>query len=284
MRRHLPARGAGRPAGSSRQHHRRGRDSAHRRPGRLRQVRRRGRAGDTRGCGPNRHGHHWRPRACSGSASSALSVVVALDVVVAWALCRVFGPVSTGISLLAAWFRLVYAGVLLVAVSHLVGVLRLLGDDQLSRRVQRRPAAGPGTLRQSIASATSSVPVFSCSACTCSSSATWPIDPATFRGFWLSCWPWPASATWSTASRRSSPGVLDRRLLVHLHRRVPAGAVAGGPRSPHHPGRTRAPRRPDCGCTMTAHTDRVTTGRSDEPPHRRRRPPQQSRPQWSRPQ
>jgi len=59
----------------------------------------------------------------------SLFVVVALDVVVACALCRVFGPVSTGISLLAPWFRLVYAGVLLVAVSHLVGVHRLLGDD-----------------------------------------------------------------------------------------------------------------------------------------------------------
>ncbi len=61
---------------------------------------------------------------------TALFVVVALDVVVAWALYRVFGPVSPGISLLAAWFRLVYAGVLLVAVSHLIEVLRLLGDDQ----------------------------------------------------------------------------------------------------------------------------------------------------------
>ena len=61
---------------------------------------------------------------------AALSVVVALDVVVAWALYRVFSPVSTGISLLASWFRLVYAGVLLIAVSHLVEVLRLLGDDQ----------------------------------------------------------------------------------------------------------------------------------------------------------
>jgi len=48
----------------------------------------------------------------------------------AWALYRVFSPVSTGVSLLAAWFRLVYAGVLLVAVSHLIEVLRLLGDDQ----------------------------------------------------------------------------------------------------------------------------------------------------------
>jgi hypothetical protein len=56
-------------------------------------------------------------------------VVVALDVVVAWALYRVFAPVSPGISLLAAWFRLVYAGVLLVAVSHVIEVLRLLGDD-----------------------------------------------------------------------------------------------------------------------------------------------------------
>jgi hypothetical protein len=61
---------------------------------------------------------------------AALSVVVALDVVVAWALHRVFSPVNTGISLLAAWFRLVYAGVLLVAVSHLIEVVRLLGDDQ----------------------------------------------------------------------------------------------------------------------------------------------------------
>ena len=61
---------------------------------------------------------------------AALSVAAALDVVVAWALYQVFSPVSTGISLLAAWFRLVYAGVLLVAVSHLIEVLRLLGDDQ----------------------------------------------------------------------------------------------------------------------------------------------------------
>ena len=61
---------------------------------------------------------------------AALSVVVALDVVVAWALYRVFSPVNTSMSLLAAWFRLVYAGVLLVAVSQLIEVLRLLGDDQ----------------------------------------------------------------------------------------------------------------------------------------------------------
>ena len=74
--------------------------------------------------------HHDQRKGLFRLGIVSLFVVVALDVVVAWALCRVFGPVSTGISLLAAWFRLVYAGVLLVAVSHLVEVLRLLGDDQ----------------------------------------------------------------------------------------------------------------------------------------------------------
>ena len=55
--------------------------------------------------------------------------MVALDVVVAWALYRVFSPVSEGISMLAAWFRIAYAGVFMVAISQLVGVLRLLGTD-----------------------------------------------------------------------------------------------------------------------------------------------------------
>ena len=57
-------------------------------------------------------------------------LVVALDVVVAWALFRVFRPVSAGISMLAAWFRLVYAGVLMVAITELVGALGLLSDQQ----------------------------------------------------------------------------------------------------------------------------------------------------------
>ena len=59
----------------------------------------------------------------------SMVLVIALDIVVAWALYRVFSPVSTGISLLAAWFRIVYAGVWLVAVGQLAGVLRLLSDD-----------------------------------------------------------------------------------------------------------------------------------------------------------
>ncbi len=59
----------------------------------------------------------------------ALLLVVALDVVVAWALYQVLSPVSRSISQLAAWFRVVYSGVLLVAVGQLVGVLHLLGGD-----------------------------------------------------------------------------------------------------------------------------------------------------------
>ncbi|MGP8063196.1 MAG: DUF4386 domain-containing protein [Acidimicrobiales bacterium] len=58
----------------------------------------------------------------------SLSLVVALDVVVAWALYRVFKPVSEGISRLTAWLRIAYAGIFMVAISQLVGVFRLLGN------------------------------------------------------------------------------------------------------------------------------------------------------------
>lgn len=58
----------------------------------------------------------------------SLFVVAVLDVVVAWALFTVFEPVSRSLSLLAAWFRVVYAGVLLVAISELMGALHLLNN------------------------------------------------------------------------------------------------------------------------------------------------------------
>jgi hypothetical protein len=60
---------------------------------------------------------------------ASLIGVVALDVVVTWALHRVFRPVHPGASLLAAVFRLVYSGVFLVAIAELLGVLRLLGPE-----------------------------------------------------------------------------------------------------------------------------------------------------------
>ena len=60
---------------------------------------------------------------------ASLVVVIALDVVIAWALYRVFSPVHAGLSILAAALRLVYSAVFMVAIAQLVGVARLLGDD-----------------------------------------------------------------------------------------------------------------------------------------------------------
>jgi Domain of unknown function (DUF4386) len=60
---------------------------------------------------------------------ASLILVVALDVVVAWALYRVFSPVNASLSMLAAAFRLVYAGVFMVAIAQLLGVIRLLSND-----------------------------------------------------------------------------------------------------------------------------------------------------------
>ncbi len=59
---------------------------------------------------------------------ASLLMVIALDVVVAWGLFRVFAHVDLGVSRLAAWLRLAYAGVFMVAVTELMGALRLLGD------------------------------------------------------------------------------------------------------------------------------------------------------------
>ena len=55
----------------------------------------------------------------------SLYLVAVLDVVVAWALYRVFKPVSDTLSKLAAWLRVAYAAVFTVAISQLVGGLAL---------------------------------------------------------------------------------------------------------------------------------------------------------------
>ena len=60
---------------------------------------------------------------------ASLILVIAIDVVVACALYRVFSPVNKSLSILAAAMRLVYAGVFMVAVAQLAGVVRLLTDD-----------------------------------------------------------------------------------------------------------------------------------------------------------
>jgi len=55
----------------------------------------------------------------------SLYLVAALDVIVAWALYRLFKPVGEGISRLAAWLRIAYAAVFIVAISQLVGAPRM---------------------------------------------------------------------------------------------------------------------------------------------------------------
>jgi hypothetical protein len=59
----------------------------------------------------------------------SLILVIALDVVIACALYRVFSPVNKSLSIVAAAMRLVYAAVFMVAIAQLPGVLRLLTDD-----------------------------------------------------------------------------------------------------------------------------------------------------------
>lgn len=59
-------------------------------------------------------------------------IVAILDVVVAWALYILLKPVNSNLSLLAAWFRIVYAAIFAIALTNLFNVLQLLtGADYL---------------------------------------------------------------------------------------------------------------------------------------------------------
>jgi hypothetical protein len=72
-------------------------------------------------------------------------VTLILDVVIAWALYILLEPVNPALSLLTAWFRLMYTGVALFGVAHLFTVFRLLktpyflkifGSEQLHAQAQ----------------------------------------------------------------------------------------------------------------------------------------------------
>jgi hypothetical protein len=52
-------------------------------------------------------------------------ITIVCDIVVAWALYLFLKPVNKGLSLLTAWFRLLYTGVYLVAVANLIKVFTL---------------------------------------------------------------------------------------------------------------------------------------------------------------
>jgi hypothetical protein len=60
---------------------------------------------------------------------ASLYLVIPLDIVVGWALYRVFSPVNKSLSMLAATLRVAFAVVFMVAISRLVDVLRLLDND-----------------------------------------------------------------------------------------------------------------------------------------------------------
>lgn len=67
------------------------------------------------------------------AAVLALVVVVALDVLVAWALREFFAPVHDALATLAAWFRLTYAAVFLVAIAQLSAAI---GEADALARVE----------------------------------------------------------------------------------------------------------------------------------------------------
>ena len=78
---------------------------------------------------------------------ATMYVVVVLDVVIAWALLRVFSPVSRDVSRLAAWFRLAYSGVFLVALSQLAGIPALLTRDDYSAAFTSEQAGAQAMLK-----------------------------------------------------------------------------------------------------------------------------------------
>ena len=53
-------------------------------------------------------------------------IVAVLDIIVAWTLFIFLKPVNNSLSLLAAWFRVVYAVLLAVALFYLINVLQLM--------------------------------------------------------------------------------------------------------------------------------------------------------------
>jgi hypothetical protein len=82
-------------------------------------------------------------RGLFGLGIVSLLGVIALDVVVAWALYRLLCPVSRRLAALAAWLRIVYAGVFAVAVARLVKVWASVGGEAaLTEETARHTLAG----------------------------------------------------------------------------------------------------------------------------------------------
>ena len=78
------------------------------------------------------------------SVTCGFVIVAGLDVLVAWALYILLGPVNPSIAVLAAWPRVVYAAVFAAALSNLVVAVNLLSD------VNARSAFGPPQLNAQV--------------------------------------------------------------------------------------------------------------------------------------
>jgi hypothetical protein len=63
-------------------------------------------------------------------AIAAWLVVIALDVVVAWALYVLLRPVNEALAVLVAWLRLVYAAIFAIAVANLFDIAQALGGQR----------------------------------------------------------------------------------------------------------------------------------------------------------
>jgi Domain of unknown function (DUF4386) len=66
-------------------------------------------------------------------------IVAVLDVIVAWALHVLLAPVNKSLSLLAAWFRVVYAAVFAIALMPLLGVVQLLSGAEYLKGLETNP-------------------------------------------------------------------------------------------------------------------------------------------------
>ena len=80
---------------------------------------------------------------------AAWLVVIALDVVVAWALYVLLRPVNEALAVLVAWLRLVYTAIFAIAVANLFDVAQLLGGAEGS-------ALGPDQLQAQVMSSIAS--------------------------------------------------------------------------------------------------------------------------------
>jgi hypothetical protein len=74
------------------------------------------------------------------SGIAAFVLVAILDALVAWALYVFFSPIHRHLALLAAWLRLIYTAILVIALSNYLGLLQrldstALGVDQLHTQV-----------------------------------------------------------------------------------------------------------------------------------------------------